>query len=195
MHVTSQIQLKLSSTVYINCLIETFWWTIWNRKINWIYILINSLYMTYIYIQTISFILQFLETLISKRLFIIIIIIFIYLSRIPTSPKCFSVGSCNFKLQYINSIFSHVLFTATHIYNIIIYCKSINKVWFPIETKHNALPWTSRSHQHWGGGGCRQCFDQHFLGFWRGRKNFSRKCCRRGGGGKGGGSKKFSGLI
>ena len=25
-----------------------------------------------------------------------------YLSRIPTSPKCFSVGSCNFKLQYIN---------------------------------------------------------------------------------------------
>ena len=43
-----------------------------------------------------------------------------YLSRIPTSPKCFSVGSCNFKLQYINSIFSHALFTATHIYNIII---------------------------------------------------------------------------
>ena len=37
-----------------------------------------------------------------------------YLSRIPTSPKCFSVGSCNFKLQYINSIFSHALFTATH---------------------------------------------------------------------------------
>ena len=32
----------------------------------------------------------------------------------------------------------------------------------------------------WGGGGS-SCLDQHILGFWPSRKNFSWKCCRLGG--------------
>jgi hypothetical protein len=130
--------LFVCSCSYVFCIVVNFFyicmhvndsWTApyWNLLVMGLASLINKVFHSFVDFIQLNTDLRRLKVIyvevISTGIFIHLLdflLLSSYLSRIPTSPNCFSVGSCNFKLQYINSIFSHALFTATHIYNIII---------------------------------------------------------------------------